>query len=223
MNGVVRAFPTDRRRGMAPYRQTHTRAAYIGGPVMPSDLPVDPVATVDYAERITAIAQCGDRAAFGELFEYFAPRLKSYFMRAGLASAQAEELAQDTMLNVWRKADQFDPARAGAATWIFVIARNLRIDLLRRQRSEQSALADPFELLELPIAADESVGAAEREARVRDALGKLSTEQASVIRLSFFSDAPHGEIARQLGIPLGTVKSRIRLAVARLRDFLGEM
>jgi len=188
----------------------------------PNDSPPS-ASSVDYAERIVAVANHGDRAAFGQLFEYFGPRLKSYFIRAGLAASQAEELAQETMLSVWRKADQFDPSRAGASTWIFVIARNLRIDLLRRQRSEQSAVSDPFETSEAPLLADETVGAAEREAQVRAALQQLSPEQSAVVRLSFFSDTPHGEIAKQLNIPLGTVKSRIRLAVARLRELLGDV
>jgi RNA polymerase sigma factor (sigma-70 family) len=190
---------------------------------MSPDEPRSPAPAVDYAECIVAVARQGDRTAFGRLFEYFGPRLKSYFIRAGLTASQAEELAQETMLTVWRKADQFDPSRAGASTWIFVIARNLRIDLLRRKRSEQSALADPFEENDAPLLADETVGAAEREARVRAALRELSPEQSAVVRLSFFSDTPHGEIARQLGIPLGTVKSRIRLAVARLRELLGDI
>ena len=177
----------------------------------------------DFADRILAIAERNDRAAFGELFEHFGPRIKTYFIRAGMAAAQAEDLAQETMLTVWRKAPQFDRARAGASTWIFVIARNLRIDLFRRQRSEQSALAEPLEQIAAPVSADDTVDTAQREARVRAALSQLSAEQASVVRLSFFSDTPHGEIAAQLGIPLGTVKSRIRLAVARLREILGEM
>ncbi|MCD6075739.1 MAG: putative DNA-directed polymerase sigma subunit, partial [Rhodospirillales bacterium] len=141
----------------------------------------------------------------------------------GVTASQAEDLAQEAMLTVWRKAPQFDPTRAGAATWIFVIARNLRIDLFRRQRSEQSALAGPYEAVDAPALADDALDIVQREARVRAALAQLSADQASVVRLSFFSDTPHGAIAAQLGIPLGTVKSRIRLAVMRLREILGEM
>ncbi len=189
---------------------------------MPPDQPDRPTSEPDFAGCIVAVAQRNDRAAFGTLFEHFGPRLKSYYIRAGMPAAQAEDLAQDVMLNVWRKAPQFDPERAGASTWIFVIARNLRIDLFRRQRSEQTALAEPFEASEAPVLASDSIDTAERELRVRTALASLSSEQQSVIRLSFFSDTPHAEIAAQLGLPLGTVKSRIRLAVTRLREILGE-
>jgi len=190
-------------------------------------MPIDPSAgqtdpKTDFAARILAVARDSDRTAFGELFEYFGPRLKSYFIRVGLNSGRAEELAQETMLTVWRKAKYFDPDRAGASTWIFVIARNLRIDLLRRDRAEQSALSEPFETEETQQTGETVALASEREARVRAALTKLSEEQAAVIRLSFFSDTPHGDIAAQLGIPLGTVKSRIRLAMARLRELLGD-
>ena len=191
---------------------------------MLTEQPDRPPADAVFADCIRAIAERQDRAAFGRLFEHFAPRLKSYFIRAGIPSAQAEDLAQDAMLAVWRRASQFDSRRAGAATWLFAIARNLRIDLYRRHRSEQAAAAgDQLETTETDITAGDILDAAEREARIRSALTMLSSEQQSVIRLSFFSDTPHREIASQLGIPLGTVKSRIRLAFARLREILGEM
>ena len=175
------------------------------------------------AASIRAVADRQDKGAFGELFEHFGPRIKSYFMKTGLPAARAEELAQETMLNVWRKAAYFDPDRAGAATWIFTIARNLRIDQVRRERSEQAALHEPFEPEIAQSQPDDLVTTSEREARVRSALSQLSSEQIAIVRLSFFAETPHAEIASQLGIPLGTVKSRIRLAMARLRDLLGDM
>lgn len=189
-------------------------------PDQPASLPSAP----DFADCIRAVAERGDRAAFGTLFEHFGPRLKSYFMRSGMAAAQAEDIAQDVMLAVWRKAGQFDASRASASTWIFVIARNLRIDLYRRQKSEQMALSEePLETLDMSAPAIDPLDTMDRETRVRAALAQLPSEQQSVIRLSFFSDTPHGEIAAKLGLPLGTVKSRIRLAAARLREILGEM
>lgn len=213
-----------RRRLSFAGRTASPDRAVSDGSMSPNDPSARP-APADLAQSIVAVAQHRDRTAFGELFEYFGPRLKTYFIRAGLTAALAEELAQETMINVWRKAEQFDPARAGASTWIFVIARNLRIDHLRRLRSERAVLDDPsaaFEPAEAPALADSAVETDERERRVRAALAQLSAEQATVVRLSFFSDTPHGEIAAQLGIPLGTVKSRIRLAMARLRELLGE-
>ena len=173
------------------------------------------------ARLILAIAAEADREAFTGLFNHFAPRVKSYLTRMGASAAAAEELAQETMLTVWRKAAQFDPARAGASTWIFTIARNLRIDALRRDRPAP-AEEDPTDSEPEP-AADVLVFAAERDDRVRGALRTLSREQAEVIELSFFSEAPHSEIAERLGLPLGTVKSRLRLAMGRLRSLLEDV
>lgn len=173
------------------------------------------------AALIHAIARRQDRDAFAALFAHFAPRVKSYLLRLGAGAGQAEELAQETLLTVWRKAPMFDPDRAGAATWIFTIARNLRIDARRRERDPQAvadALAtDPDHQADSPPTADAALAAAEQEARLGVALATLPPEQADVIRLSFFQDKPHAQIERELGIPLGTVKSRLRLAMQRLR------
>ena len=175
----------------------------------------------DVARLVLAIAADGDREAFAALFGHFAPRVKAYLIRLGVQGGAAEELAQETLLTVWRKAATFDPARAGAATWIFTIARNLRIDSLRRDRPK-TAIEDPTDTP--PQATPEIlVTAAERDDQVRTALRTLSPEQAQVIELSFFSDEPHSTIAARLGVPLGTVKSRLRLAMTRLRAQLGDL
>jgi len=179
--------------------------------------------TVDYAALIQAVAAGRDRAAYAALFRHFAPRVKAWMLRAGTADTAAEELAQETLLMVWRKAGLFDPARAGAATWIFTIARNLRVDLLRRETHPSVLLADPSDLPDDPEPADRMLVALERDNRIRAALTTLSPEQAEVVRLAFFQDKPHAEIERDLGIPLGTVKSRLRLAMVRLRGLLGEL
>lgn len=166
------------------------------------------------------VAQARDRAAFRTLFEHFAPRIKGYLMRLGAPAAQAEDLAQEAMLILWRKAHLFDPARASCATWVFTIARNLRIDAIRRERRPELT---PEDVLPEPDAApDARLAQADGEGRVRDALRLLPPEQAQVVELSFFSDKPHSQIAAELDIPLGTVKSRLRLAMARLRGALGE-
>lgn len=175
----------------------------------------------DLSALILAIARDGDRASFARLFEAFAPRVKAYLLRLGAAQAQADEWVQETFLIVWRKAGYFDPARASAATWIFTIARNLRIDAARRERRGQLT-EDPFDRDPGP-GGDDVVFAAERDERVMDALEDLPADQVQVIRLSFFEDRPHSEIAETLGLPLGTVKSRLRLAMNRLRAALEDL
>lgn len=179
----------------------------------------------DHAALILAIAQRQDRAAFATLFAYFAPRVKAWMLRAGVPPTGAEELAQETLLMVWRKAKLFDPARAGASTWIFAIARNLRLDVLRRERHPSELLAEEGadEDAETAPAADHAFDQREREVRIRAALATLPVEQATVIRKAFFEDKAHGDIEKELGIPLGTVKSRMRLAMNRLRAALGDV
>ena len=161
------------------------------------------------------------------LFAYFAPRVKTFMRRSGLDEASADDLAQETLLTVWRKAHLFDGSAVGASAWIFTIARNLRIDALRRTRrgaggEQLSEIADEFEIDEA-MAPDDALASSQREARVRAALSALSDEQMRVVELSFYQEKAHGEIAQILGIPLGTVKSRLRLAMARLRNLLGEL
>ena len=175
----------------------------------------------DLSALIVAIARRGDRAAFATLFNHFAPRVKSYMLRLGATQEAAEELAQETMLIVWRRAGAFDGSRAGASTWIFTIARNLRIDALRRDR-RPSIGEDPSMAAPTPAQPDATIAAAQDEVRIASAIGTLSADQARVVREAFFSDKAHSEIATDLGLPLGTVKSRLRLAMARLRTLLGE-
>jgi len=158
-----------------------------------------------------------DREAFARLFQMFAPRVKSYLLRLGAPSASAEDLAQDAMVSVWRRAASYDPKRAAASTWIFVIARNAWIDRLRREKVElayRAGLDEPFDSEERPDQAAERV---QTEESMQAALKTLSEEQRQVVRLSFFEDRPHSEIAEALNLPLGTVKSRLRLALMKLR------
>lgn len=177
----------------------------------------------DLARLIEAVAVEHDRQAFTALFDYFAPRIKAVLIRANTPPAAAEELAQDVMLTVWRKAALFDRSRAGASAWIFTIARNLRIDVARREHRGKVLDLELSELLEPAQRPDEEFDTSEREQRVRAALKHLSDDQIAVVRLSFFEGKAHGDIARELELPLGTVKSRIRLAMNRLRDLLGDL
>lgn len=168
---------------------------------------------------IEAVAHRRDREAFAELFAYFAPRLKAWLVKAGAAPGTAEDLAQDAMLTVWRKADLFDARKAHAATWIFTIARNRRLDMLRREsRSLPMPEIDPSEV-EWP---DETLSTVQDAERIREALSHLSRQEVEVLRLAFFLDNPHSEIARRLNLPLGTVKSRIRNAMVKLRPLLAQ-
>ena len=188
--------------------------------------PAEPRVAASGAELsalIVAIATRADREAFGRLFRHFAPRVKAFLMRGGLAPNAAEELAQETLLTVWRKAAYFDPTRAAASTWIFTIARNLSIDLKRRERYIDTTSSATLEEEADDTSGETILMTAEREARVRAALSKLSEEQAAIVRLSFFQDKPHAQIAQELGIPLGTAKSRVRLALSRLRTLLEDL
>lgn len=178
--------------------------------------------TLDASALVVRVAG-QDRDAFAALFQRFAPRVKSYMLKLGATPALAEELAQDTLLAVWRKAESYDPARAGAAAWIFTIARNLRIDAVRRDRIFRALDGEPPEEASDEPAPDQAVDLAARAGRVREAMQALPREQVEVLKLSFFEEKPHGEIARDLQLPLGTVKSRLRLAMGRLKSLLGDL
>ncbi len=184
----------------------------------------DPRPGDDWAGALCAIAERQDREAFGRLFGHFAPRLKRFLMQGGSPDAQAEELAQEALAAVWRKAATFDPARAGASTWIFTIARNLRVDLLRRGHGmEQADDAFDFEQVEADEPpCEDQVHAARQGERLRGALALLSPEQQQVLRLSYYEDESHSRIAAVLGLPLGTVKSRVRMAVLQLRKLMDD-
>lgn len=173
------------------------------------------------ADLIEAIATRQDRAAFERLFRHFAPRLKSYLLRGGADAEAAQEVAQEALILVWRKAPSFDRTRASAATWIYTIARNKRIDLLRR--NSRPAIESEEWLAAFPPpedVADKSVLAEQAYTQVQKLLAGLSADQLTVVRMAFFEDKTHTVIAEELKLPLGTVKSRIRLTLMRLRDGL---
>lgn len=180
----------------------------------------------DTREAMTAalasLVQERDQQVFARLFRFYAPRIKTYLRKLGTDDAMAEELAQEAMLAVWRKAESFDPAKATAGTWIFAIARNLRIDRLRRERRPEIDPDDPALVEDPAPRADEVVAVEQSERKVRAALAGLPPEQAEVVALSFYEDRPHAEIAARLGLPLGTVKSRLRLALKRIRAQIGD-
>jgi RNA polymerase sigma-70 factor (ECF subfamily) len=161
-----------------------------------------------------------DRQAFEELFDFFAPRLNAYLRRLGLDPAGAEEICQDVMVTLWHKAALFDPAKSSLSTWLFRIARNRRIDLARRNKGDSLDQDDPMLQPEPDPLPDSGIDSAMREDKVRAAMSQLPPEQYEVIRFAFFLGYPHSRIAEETGLPMGTVKSRIRLAFARLKSIL---
>lgn len=171
----------------------------------------------ELAALVGAVSQ-GDRAAFATLFRALAPRVKGFLVRSGAVPAAAEDLAQETMVLVWRKAASYDRGRASVATWVFTIARNLWIDQVRRAAAAPAP--DPQEQAWLGDLASEPLLGEQRREHVRAVLAALPGEQAEAVRMAYFGEATHAQIAARLGIPLGTVKSRIRLAIAALRQRL---
>lgn len=173
-----------------------------------------------FAALARAVAERRDQQAFTVLFDYFAPRLKSWLLRQKMASGEAEELVQEVMIVLWHKADLYDSTRSSLSTWLFRIARNRRIDLQRRARARVLDEADPALQPPAEIGADEIVANDSRDAYVRAAVGQLPEEQREMLRAAFFLGQSHSEIAEATGLPLGTVKSRIRLAFGKLRKVL---
>ncbi len=168
-----------------------------------------------WAQRIISISKDQDKESFSYLFAHFAPRIKSFLMKGGADPVTAEDCAQETMVTVWHKAHLFDPTRAAASTWIFTIARNKRIDSARRQnRPEPEDL--PWGCNPEPDAS-EIISMQQETSRLAQAVKSLPEKQRFIVERAFYSDLSHQEIADETGLPLGTIKSRIRLALQRLR------
>lgn len=166
-------------------------------------------------ELIISLAQTKSRDHYAQLFRRFAPKIKAFVMGQGLGAQEAEELAQETLLKVWRKSEDFDPTKASASTWIYTIARNLRIDMARKS-SRRRDLPDDLWVNEARNV-DDIISLGQSADALKDLLNGLPTEQKEVLKLSFYDDMSHAEVARALNLPLGTVKSRLRLALGRLR------
>ncbi|MCC5970446.1 MAG: sigma-70 family RNA polymerase sigma factor [Pararhodobacter sp.] len=170
----------------------------------------------EWVAQILRVARDADEAAFVELFAHFAPRVKGFLMKSGTDAAVAEECAQDVMATVWNKARQFDPERASVATWIFTIARNRRIDVLRKSRRPEPEDL-PWGPEPEPDQAD-ALALQQESKKLGAAIALLPENQRALIEQAYFGDLSHGEIARITGLPLGTIKSRIRLALEKLRQ-----
>ncbi|EPX77864.1 RNA polymerase sigma-70 factor, ECF family [Litoreibacter arenae DSM 19593] len=166
-------------------------------------------------ECVLLIRDTQDKGAFAELFRHFAPRVKGFLIKSGADASMAEECAQDVMATLWHKAHLFDPTRASVSTWVFTIARNRRIDMIRKQRRPE-----PDELTWGPEPEPDAADVMELQqesTRLVQALSELPDKQRDLIQKAYFGDLSHSEIADETGLPLGTIKSRIRLALEKLR------
>lgn len=172
------------------------------------------------ADLLQRIAERADPAAFRELYEAYGPRVKAYMIRQGADAGTAEDLAQETLLTVWRKAALYAGDRGSMTTWVFAIARNLRIDRLRREVPWQQLPEGRLTEASSEPLPDEAMAEKERQERVQAALAELPPEQKDVVILAYLEGLSHSEIAERLGLPLGTVKSRMRIAYQKIRQTL---
>lgn len=198
---------------LAPAAPQRGQSRAAGGPNVTNPEP-------DITEQtawMLAVRDQRDQASFGLLFDYFAPRLKGMIMRNGTRSAQAEDIVQDVMLTVWHKADQFDPSRAQVSGWVYQIARNRHVDSLRK---ENRPLPEELAHTEDVPDASSNLALSQEAALLRDALDQLTDDQRDMLERAYFGDLSHSEIRAQTGLPLGTIKSRIRLGLQRLRHEL---
>ncbi len=186
--------------------------------VLPQTPQPDPQAP-RHEDLLSKVGAKKDRDAFITLFSYFAPRVKSYMLKHGASEAAADEIVQNTFVTVWEKAASYDPKKSAASTWIFTIARNKRIDALRREKfvevdSDSAALENAAYETQEQYADQQDLD------RLQNALAGLPPEQAELLRMSFFEDKSHQKIASETHLPLGTVKSRLRAAMERLRTLM---
>ena len=173
-----------------------------------------------WADMVQAIAQSKDEAAFQNLFNYFAPRVKSFILGSGASESVAEDIAQETLMTLWRKAEQFNPSRASVSTWIFTIARNKKIDRFRKDAKPLPDANDPTYAWVGDDTPENRANQKQYASDLHAALGSMPPDQKQVLTMSFLEELPHKEIADALGVPLGTVKSRIRLGLKRLRTLV---
>jgi RNA polymerase sigma-70 factor (ECF subfamily) len=183
----------------------------------------DTVLAEQLAQALSRVAQFRDRQAFATLFDHFAPRIKYFLMRKGSNSDQAEDLVQESMIAVWSKAALYSSEKGSVATWVFTIARNLRIDRLRRERAQLYETLEDFDAEDETASAHDVMARAQEDTAVTKALAQIPEEQRQLLILSYVDDVPQSEIAQKLNIPLGTVKSRMRLGYQRLRKLLEQI
>ncbi len=185
----------------------------MNGQTAPEDQP-------SMEELMLAVSSRRDVDAFEVIFKHFAPRVKTYMAKLSADTQTAEELMQETMIAVWNKADQFDVAKGALSTWIFTIARNQRIDAVRRARRPEFDPTDPAFVPDAEQSADLRIAERQSARQLRAAMADLPKEQSTLLELAYFEESTHSAIAKKLNLPLGTVKSRLRLAFNKLRAAL---
>lgn len=203
---------TDALGGQIAYSSQVIRAEGVRSSKMQADAATTETPWVGHMRRIH---EDRDQSAFVDLFRYFAPRVKAFLMKSGASETLAEECTQEVMATLWRKAHMFDPSRASVATWIFTIARNRKVDMLRKQRRPEPEDL-PWGPEQEPDQAD-VMTLQQETARLSQALAQLPQKQRELVEKAYFGDLSHSEIAAETGLPLGTIKSRIRLALEKLR------
>lgn len=195
------------------------------GPLRPVPAGAHSAGETTFSDLLVAVGATRNRDAFIRVFEHYAPRVKSFLLKGGTPADLADELAQETMLTVWHRAAEYDPAKASAGTWIYTIARNKRIDAARRKTARGGEAVPVDDLFTLPdpdnVQPDEAIQRAQETKIVASAMAELPPEQAEILYKAFFENKTHSQIAQESDLPLGTVKSRIRLAMDRLRNKIG--
>ncbi len=176
----------------------------------------DQAAKQDFKQILVELAQRRDKTLFMVIYDYFAPRLKSFLIKKGAHEGLAEELVQETMLSVWRKADSYDPSKATASTWIYRIARNLWIDRLRKDKPELLSPLNSYPEVDYTP----SLAVCDSD-RLSEALNALPQQQAQLVYKVYFEGKSHREIAEDMDMPIGSVKSGLRLAFDKLRVRIG--
>ena len=169
---------------------------------------------------VELIGKNQDKIAFNSIFKYFAPRLKSFLVKAGSTDTQAEEVIQEVMIAVWTKSSTYDSNKSSVSTWIYTIARNKRIDKIRKEKRHY--LSESDEGLEIPVDStqEKEIFTAQVSSSLKKYMSNLPEEQSKLLKLSYFYNKTHADISAELKIPLGTVKSRIRLALTKMRHLV---
>ena len=175
------------------------------------------------AQWLSSVAVNKDKKSFGHLFDHLAPKVKGFLRKNGTAEDMLDDVTQEVMIKIWRYAGHFDQTKGKVTTWVFTIARNARIDLIRKENRPEPDINDPVLVKENPRGSDDILLAKQNSTRISEAIGELPNEQQEILKYAFFEEKSHAEIAAQTGLPLGTVKSRIRLAFQRLKKTLTEL